>query len=135
MIYTYSWTYREEGEPTEITGVIARAYESFKELRVRPFEETFESIRESTEENPREELVCYLDGKAVAFACLVLDEDLHVGRSISVQWNVNVSGETLLWFTRKLFKRVKELSKIHGIPYSYTKRIGDGKYQLTYKGI
>lgn len=129
----YRWYEMFEGQGSWLQHVIPHAYKNCKELQSTSYLETLERISESTAENDRLELVCFRDSKVVAVAVVVLDNDDHVGDCIGVQWNYSRDVTVNTGFTLKLFRKLKELSRERKIPYAYTKRIGEGKYQLTFK--
>lgn len=134
MSYVYAWYPKQEGEPTEAVAVIEAAWRECRELQTTSLEETTERIVNSITENEREEFVCYLGDTVVAFGCLVLDDDDHVGECVGVQWSyATPEARSQSGFARRLFRGLREAARHLGLPYAYTKRIGEGKYIIQYK--
>ena len=129
----YQWFDKSEGESTWLDLMIPHAYVTCKELQATNYSTTYDRISNSVIENDRLELVWFQDGIPMAVAIVVLDADDHVGNCIGVQWNYSRDLTANVGFTLRLFRKLKELSQEMQIPYAYTKRIGEGKYQLTFK--
>lgn len=126
------WTRRLEGQSTVLGEVIPDAYAECSELQTTPYEETYSRIIESTMENERYEFYACVGSEVVAVAILVQDYDIHVGDSWAIQWNYVKPEYRTLGIAREVFRVVKALAKEFNVPYSYTKRVGDGVYKLTY---
>lgn len=133
----HEWRYSAEGEHTWLAGVIRSAYVECSELQVTPYELAYSRILASTIENDRIEYSAIVDGKLAGVAILVRDHDIHVGDSWAIQWNYVKPEYRTLGIAREVFRVVKALAKEDNIPFSYTKRVGDGVYKLTYvtKGV
>lgn len=102
------------------------------ELQVTPFESTYSRIVECTIENSRYEYRAIVDGEVAGVAIIVRDYDIHVGDSWAIQWNYVKPEYRTLGIAREVFRGVRALAKEDNVPYSYTKRVGDGVYKLTY---
>lgn len=129
----HEWRERAEGEYTWLAGVIRSAYVECSELQVTPFELTYSRILMCTTENDRIEYRALVDGKLAGVAIIVRDHDMHVGDSWAIQWNYVKPEYRSLGIAREVFRKIRKLAKESGIPYSYTKRVGEGQYLLTYK--
>ena len=127
------WRYQHEGEDTWLADVIRPAYLECSELQVTPFEPAYSRIVECTIENSRVEYRAIVDGKVAGVAIIVRDYDIHVGDSWTIQWNYVKPEYRNQGIAREVFSVIRKLSKDFNIPYSYTKRIGEGVYSLTYK--
>ena len=133
MSIQHEWRYQQEGEDTWLVGVIRKAYQECAELRVVPYAQAYNRILQDTVENGRYEYRCIVDGELAAVAIIVRDYDLHVGDSWAIQWNYVKPEYRSRGIAREVFRVIRKLSKEFNIPYSYTKRIGEGVYSLTYK--
>lgn len=133
MSIQHEWRWQTEGEDTWLSGVIVTAYLECSELRVAPIGETYDRIVASVVENDRFEYRALVDGELAGVAILVRDYDIHVGDSWTIQWNYVKPKYRSLGIARKVFRVLKTLAKADNIPYSYTKRVGEGVYKLTYK--
>lgn len=133
MSIQHEWRHQLEGEHTWLADVIRPAYLECSELQVTPYESTYSRIVECTIENSRYEYRAFVDGKLAGVAIIVRDYDIHVGDSWAIQWNYVKPEYRNLGIAREVFQEVKVLAKAFNVPYSYTKRVGEGKYLLTYK--
>lgn len=133
MSIQHEWRWQAEGEDTWLAGVIHTAYLECSELQVTPFELAYSRILTSTIENDRYEYRAIVDGELAGVAILVWDYDIHVGDSWAIQWNYVKPQYRNYGIAREVFRVLKALAKEDNIPYSYTKRVGEGKYLLTYK--
>lgn len=132
MSIQHEWREQAEGEYTWLAGVIRSAYVECSELRVTPFELAYSRILTCTIENSRIEYRALVDGKLAGVAIIVRDHDIHVGDSWAIQWNYVKPEYRTLGIAREVFRVVKALAKKDNIPFSYTKRVGEGVYNLTY---
>lgn len=130
---TYEWTRRLEGQSTILGEVVPDAYAECSELQTTPYEVTYTRIIESTEENERYEFCARIGSEVVAVAIVVEDHDIHVGPSWTIQWNYVKPEYRSLGIARHVLQTLRKLAKQCNVPYSYTKRVGEGKYLLTYK--
>lgn len=133
MSIQHEWREQAEGEYTWLAGVIYSAYLECSELQVTPFELAYSRILTSTIENDRYEYRAIVDGELAGVAIIVRDYDIHVGDSWAVQWNYVKPQYRSRGIAREVFRMLKTLAKEDNVPYSYTKRVGDGAYSLTYK--
>ena len=129
----HEWRESAEGEYTWLAGVIRSAYVECSELQVTPFELAYSRILMCTTENDRIEYRALVDGKLAGVAIIVRDNDMHVGDSWTIQWNYVKPEYRSLGIAREVFRKLRKLAKESNVPYSYTKRVGEGQYQLTYK--
>ncbi len=129
----HEWVHRLENDYTWLAGVIRSAYLECSELQTTPYEEAFSRILMCTTENERIEYRALVDGHLAGVAIIVRDNDMHVGDSWTIQWNYVKPQYRGYGIAREVFRVLKALAKKDNIPYSYTKRTGDGVYSLTYK--
>lgn len=90
---------------------------------------------EATEQLDRFEITVTLDGELIGFACIVEDDDLHVGRCLSLQWQYVVPeyrGRIGPMFLRALFG-IGRNRGFHVVAYSH--RINQGHYAIKYRRI
>lgn len=133
MSIQHEWRVQEEGEYTWLAEVIRPAYLECSELQVVPFDLTHSRIVADTIANDRYEYRAIVDGELAGVAILVKDYDIHVGDSWTIQWNYVKPQYRNYGIAREVFRVLKALAKEYNIPYSYTKRVGEGVYRLTYK--
>ena len=132
MNIQHEWRQQLEGEHTWLADVIRPAYFECSELQVTPFELAYRRIVACTIENSRMEYRAIVDGKLAGVAIIVRDYDIHVGDSWAIQWNYVKPEYRTLGIAREVFRGVKMFAKAYNLPFSYTKRVGDGVYKLTY---
>ena len=133
MSIIYKWTKRLEGQSTVCGEVVPDAYAECSELQTTPYEETYSRIIESIVENERYEFCACVGSEVVAVATVVEDLDIHVGNSWSIQWNYVKPEYRSTGIARHVFRKLRKLAKESNVPFSYTKRVGEGQYLLTYK--
>lgn len=127
----------DEGEPTNVIQLLPQALAETPELGWGgTYDEIAERVCRETEQHTRVELVAYnQDGRLVGCAVLVPDEDLHVGRSLSVMWNY-VSPDYRGSIGRQFMRLAVQVAKQWGFPVlSYSHRKGVGKYAITYRRL
>ncbi|QHJ82568.1 MAG: hypothetical protein [Bacteriophage sp.] len=126
----------DAGEPTSIVQLLHQALAEMPEFTWggSPADVALR-VRRETEQHTRVELLAYEQGCLVGCAVLVPDEDLHVGRSLSVMWNYVLPGHRGL-IGRQFMRLALRVAKEWGFPIlSYTHRKGVGQYAITYRRL
>lgn len=68
---------------------------------------------------------CNNTGRIGAYAAVTLEEDIHVGKCLSIAWCwVNPKANGANGFVRKLHQQVRQYATDLGVPYCYTKTVG-----------
>jgi predicted N-acetyltransferase YhbS len=126
----------DEGDPTNVVQLLPQALVETPELGWGgSFDEVAARVRRETEQHTRVELVAYQDGHLVGCAVLVPDEDMHVGRNLSVMWNYVLTDHRGL-IGREFMRLAVRIAKQWGFPVlTYTHRLGVGKYAITYRRL
>ena len=127
-------THRAEGEPTDGRLIAQDAVMVFPEMRWQSStEDAIERIVRSIEENDRIEITATSqEGQVIGFACVVHDEDDHVGPCLGVQWNF-VLPESRGSVGIRMWREIRKLAA--GLPYevlAYTHRVGPAAYLIRY---
>lgn len=127
----------DEGESTNVIQLLPEALAETPELGWGgSFDEVAARVRRETEQHTRVELVAHnQDGRLVGCAVLVPDEDLHVGRSLSVMWNYvlpDYRGSIGRQFMRLAVQVAKQWG-FHVLSYSHRK--GIGRYAIVYRRL
>lgn len=83
----------------------------------------------------RTEILAVIDGQLVGFACVVEDDDIHVGRCLTLQWQYvvpehrgRIGAEFLRWLAR--FARCQGFQFI-----AYSHRVNSRHYAIKYRRI
>ena len=74
-------------------------------------------------------------GQLVGFACVVEDDDMHVGRCLALQWQYvapehrgRIGGEFLRWIAR--------FARAHGYQFiAYSHRVSSRHYAIKYRRV
>ncbi len=116
--------------------IIPAVYNDLPEFREGgALEDVARRMLEATEGLSRCELLAVLDGQLIGFACVVEDEDMHVGRCLTLQWQYvvpehrgKIGGEFLRW----LVKTGRNL----GFPFvAYSHRVNNRHYAIKYRRV
>lgn len=90
---------------------------------------------EATEQLDRHEVLAVVDGSLVGFACIAEDDDMHVGRCLTLQWQYvlpEYRGKVGAQFMRLLFKTGRQLG-YRVVAYSH--RVNHRHYAIKYRSI
>ena len=110
------------------------AYGEFPELRGQGWYAFVERFLESVPEE-RVEFRLYKTGteEVVACAIVVLEEDMHVGQCLTVQWNYCLPQYRGSWF-RTVYKHLRQIAVELEVPWvAYSHRSGDAEYKIKYR--
>lgn len=84
----------------------------------------------------RVELLVYRGGELAGVAIACVEEDMHVGRCLSVQWRFVFPQYRNSSVIIELHRAVVDLARKVGVGVlAYTQRTGLGRYQLIYKRL
>jgi GNAT superfamily N-acetyltransferase len=116
--------------------IIPAVYYDLPEIRESgALEDVARRILEATEGNSRCELLAVLDGQLIGFACVVEEEDMHVGRCLTLQWQYvvpehrgKIGGEFLRWL-------VKTGRKLGFAFVAYSHRVNNRHYAIKYRRV
>jgi len=132
-----SVVYLSSGDATNVVQLLPEALAETPELGWGgTFDEIASRVCTDTEQHARVELVAHdLSGRLVGCAVLVPDEDLHVGRCLSVMWNY-VLPTNRGAIGRQFMRLAVRVAKHWELPVlAYTHRIGLGRYAVTYRRL
>lgn len=135
MTQVHEWREAKEGSDTWAECMVEVAYNECAELQVNSVCSVISRIAQSAKDNNRLEYRCLINGEQVAAAILTRDHDVHVGFSWATQWLYVLPAYRHLGIAAVVLRKLRELAKEDGLPYSYTQRSGVGKYTLTYGGF
>lgn len=95
------------------------------------------SICESIRSVDRLELVASTDsGYQVGIMVLAEDEDMHVGRCLSVQWQYVLPEYRNAGIAHRFMRTAIQLARQEGYPVlAYSHRVGPGEYSIKYRRI
>lgn len=75
-------------------------------------------------------------GKAVAYASIALDDDMHVGVCATVQWNYCHPDYRGNHWAGIVMRELKRFAKAHGVQtVCYSHRTGEGTYEIKYRRL
>jgi GNAT superfamily N-acetyltransferase len=126
----------EPGDLSMCAGIIPTVYDELQEFRDGgTLEQVTARIIGTIEPLARTELLAVVDGQLVGFACVVEDDDIHVGRCLALQWQYvapehrgRIGGEFLRWLAR--FARVQGFQFI-----AYSHRVSSRHYAIKYRRV
>lgn len=114
------------------------AAEEFPEFRwQRTVAEQAYLIHQSIDANWRVEVVAYTDWMVpVGILILTEDDDMHVGRCLSVQWQYVLPEYRNAGIARRFMRTAIQLAQQEGYPVlAYSHRVGPGEYSIKYRRI
>jgi len=127
---------RTPGQPCLGASLIPAGYAEFPEFREGgTLEQVTSRLREAMESLDRYELVVSERGAVVGYACAALDEDLHVGLCLTLQWQYvlpEYRGAVGREFVRWLLRKARSSGLKH---VAYSHRINQGHYAIKYRRI
>ena len=98
--------------------------------------EAASDIAASIECLERVELLVYRGGTLAGVAIVCVDEDMHVGRCLAVQWRFVFPEHRHSSVIMELHRAVVDLTRKVGVGVlAFTQRTGLGRYQLIYKRL
>ena len=135
MSLVYQWRESPSRTPTWAGALIEPAYYACEELQTHSLGVVYARIVESVECNFRHEFRC-IDGiHVVGAGFIVKGMDMHVGQCWSIQWAYVLPEYRARGAATPLYRKLLELAKRDGIPYSYTRRTDTGQYTMKYGGF
>lgn len=125
---------REEGDPSFGAWFIERAYNEFEEFRwTSSLAEATQRILESLVANQRYELLALAGDVPAGFAAFVLDDDMHVGQCLSIQWHYVLPEYRALGIGTQIMRAALRTARQHKVTLAYSHRIGVGDYAIKYR--
>lgn len=126
----------EPGDLCLGAGIIPTVYADLPELQEGgTLEQVVARIIGTIEPLARTELLAVVGGQLVGFACVVEDDDMHVGRCLALQWQYvspehrgRIGGEFLRWLAR--FARAQGFQFI-----AYSHRVSSRHYAIKYRRV
>lgn len=129
-------SYHEEGEPFDAPLLLRQAWAEFPELRYTSEQEFRHRVRASIRELDRWELLVLAEGVPVAIAVLALDDDLHVGPCVTVQWQYILPDYRGLGITKTFMRVARNVTRQLGLTVlAFSHRLGDGQYKISYRRV
>lgn len=117
-------------------GIIPTVYGDLPEFRASgTLAQVAARLTDATEPLERFEITAVLDGQLIGFACIVEDDDMHVGHCLTLQWQYVVPehrGRIGPMFLRALFGIGRNLG-YRVVAYSH--RINQRHYAIKYRSI
>lgn len=113
----------------------AEEFPEFQWQRTAP--EQANSIHQSIAANWRVERIAYTDwGLPVGILILTEDDDMHVGRCLSVQWQYVLPEYRNAGIAHQFMRTAIQLARQEGYPVlAYSHRVGPGEYSIKYRRI
>jgi hypothetical protein len=116
--------------------VIPAVYAELPEFREGgSLEQVTERMLAATEDAYRYELLVVDNGRLIGFACVLVDDDMHVGRCLTLQWQYvvqehrgKIGGEFLRWL-------VKTGRKLGFQFVAYSHRVNHRHYAIKYRRL
>lgn len=116
--------------------IIPTVYAELQEIRESgTLEQASARILATIETMSRTELLAVVDGQLVGFACVVEDDDMHVGRCLTLQWQYvapehrgTIGAEFLRWLVR--FARCQGFQFV-----AYSHRVNARHYAIKYRRV
>ena len=126
----------EPGDLCLGAGIIPAVYAELPEFRDGgTLEQVTSRMLAATESVARTELLAVVGDQLVGFACVVEDDDMHVGRCLTLQWQYvapehrgRIGGEFLRWLAR--FARAQGFQFI-----AYSHRVSSRHYAIKYRRV
>lgn len=117
-------------------GIIPAVYAELPEFRDGgTLDEVSRRMLAATEGLDRYELLAVAGGDLIGFACVVEDDDMHVGRCLTLQWQYvvpehrgKIGGEFLRWLARTAREQGFEF-------IAYSHRITSRHYAIKYRRV
>lgn len=114
--------------------IIPAVYADLPEFREGgTLEQVSKRMLAATEDLYRYELLAVEDGQLIGFGCVVEDDDMHVGRCLTLQWQYalpehrgRIGGEFLRWLARAARKLGFEC-------IAYSHRVNHRHYAIKYR--
>ena len=118
------------------SAIIPTVYDELPEFRAGgTLIQVSKRMVDATEQLDRHEILAVLDGVLIGFACLVEEDDMHVGRCLTLQWQYvvpehrdRIGGQFLRW----LAKAGRDMG-FQFIAYSH--RISSRHYAIKYRSV
>lgn len=123
------------GGATNLLPAVVSAVGTLPELTwQRGFIDAVKAVAHSIEENERIEVIATLRGEVLGGAVLVIDDDMHVGPCLTVQWayikpEYRGAGSGVYRQVLGVAKRLKTAV------LAYSHRTADGVYQIRYRRV
>jgi len=116
--------------------IIPSVYDDLPEFRESgPLEDVARRMLEATEGLSRCELLAVIDGQLVGFACAVVDEDMHVGPCLSLQWQY-VLPEHRGKIGRDFLRWLVKNGQAFGFKFvAYSHRVNSRHYAIKYRRL
>ena len=118
------------------SAIIPAVYDELPEFRAGgTLVQVSRRMVDATEQLDRHEVLAVLDGSLIGFACLVEDDDMHVGRCLTLQWQYVVPehrGKVGAKFLRLLVSLGRALGYRH---VAYSHRINQHHYAIKYRRL
>lgn len=124
-----------EGGATNLLPAVISAADTIPELTwQRSFIDAVKAVAHSIEGNGRIEVIATIKGEIVGGAVLVIDDDMHVGPCLTVQW-AYIKPE-YRGAGSKVYRQVLGVAKrLKTAVLAYSHRTADGVYQIQYRRL
>lgn len=129
--------YREPGEPTDGRWFMDDAWAECSELQFTSLQEFKRRANASVCPLHRLELVATVNRRAAGLMILVVDEeDLHVGRCLTVQWQYVLPEFRNVGIASTFMREVRRVAReLHLPTIAFTHRLGPGVYKTSYRRV
>lgn len=127
---------RQPGEPTDGRWFIEDGWLEFSELRFSSLEEFTRRTHDGLCSIERLEMVALWDGRPAGFMALALDDDMHVGPCLAVQWQFVLPPYRNLGVAPRFMREAKTVARKLRVPtIAFTHRLGPGTYKTSYRRL
>ena len=127
---------RQPGEPTDGRWFMDEAWSECSELQTTSLQDFRRRAHDSVCSLERLEVVAFVGGRAAGIAVLAVDDDLHVGECLSVQWQYVLPEFRNLGVSPAFLRVAKNLARQLNLPViAFTHRLGPGVYKTSYRRV
>jgi len=127
---------RQPGEPTDGRWFMDEAWSECSELQTTSLQDFRRRAHDSVCSLERLEVVAFVGSRAAGIAVLAVDDDLHVGECLSVQWQYVLPEFRNLGVSPAFLRVAKNLARQLNLPViAFTHRLGPGVYKTSYRRV
>ncbi len=127
---------RQPGEPTDGRWFMDEAWNECSELQFTSLQDFKRRAHESICSIERLEVLATVSGRAAGIAVLAVDDDLHVGECLAVQWQYVLPEFRNAGVSPAFLRVAKNLARQLNLPtIAFTHRLGPGVYKTSYRRV
>ncbi len=127
---------RQPGEPTDGRWFLDDGWAEFSELQFTSLQEFKRRVHDSICSIERLEVLATVGGRPAGIAVLAVDEDLHVGLCLSVQWQYVLPEFRNAGVSPAFLRVARDVARKANLPtLAFTHRLGPGVYKTSYRRL